>query len=70
MIPCLQEINPVISHQIDDAMFLRQPSGPGSRCEVAQRFRLADALEGITKNGLDQVKSAQGQLAVGLYPVT
>jgi len=65
----LQEINPIITHQIDQAVLLRQPprSCPGR--EVAQRLRLADALEGVAQDGFDQVKGAQCQFPVSIHPV-
>jgi hypothetical protein len=36
---------------------------------VLQRLRLADAVEGISQNGLDKIQSPQGNSAVDLDPM-
>src|SRR3990172_1036439 len=38
--------------------------------KIIQRFRLADALKRIAQNRLDQLKSAQGKLAIRFDPET
>ena len=58
MIARLEEIDALITHQINDPMLLRQPARPGARRKVSQGFGLANALEGIAQNGFDQIKSA------------
>jgi hypothetical protein len=46
MIASLQKINTVITNEVDNAVFLSEPSGP---CvgEAFQRFRFTGAGEGI-----------------------
>ncbi len=70
MIACLQKIDTIVAHNIDDAMFLRQASRPRAGSKVFQRLGLADTGEGITHNGFDELKSTKGNLAVGFHPIT
>ena len=57
----LQEVDPIVLHEVDDAMFLGQAARPGAGVEILQRLRLADAGEGIAENGLDQIRMLAGR---------
>jgi hypothetical protein len=48
MISCLQKINPLLQDEINNPVLLRQPARPGTASQVAQRFRLANALGRVT----------------------
>jgi hypothetical protein len=69
MISGLQEVDPIISHQIDDPMFLRESSRPDACVKVLERLRFAESVERITHDGLDQLQDAQSDLPVLLYPI-
>lgn len=69
MIPPLQKIDAVIADEIDNPMFLGETAGPKAGGKILERFRLADADEGITHDGLDQVEGTERHLAVSLDPV-
>src|SRR5213593_4564683 len=69
MIACLQEVDPVRADEIDDAMFLRQAAGPGSRGEELQRLRPPDPGKGLAHDGLDQIERPERDLAVRIDPV-
>jgi hypothetical protein len=60
VIASLEKIYPVTAHQIDEAMFLRQPTGPDTCREGLQRFGFANTPERVTQNGFNQIKGAQG----------
>jgi hypothetical protein len=59
VIASLEKIHPVIAHQVDEAMFLGQPTGPDTCREVLQRFGLANTSERVMQNGLNQIEGAQ-----------
>lgn len=65
----LEEIDPVFMDDIDDPVLLGQPPGPRAREDMLQRLGLADAVEGIPQNGLDEVQSPQGYSAINLDPM-
>lgn len=69
MVPCLEEVDPVRAHQINDPVFLRQPAGPHIRSEVFQQFRLADAGKRVPQGGIDQVEGAERDLTIRFDPV-
>jgi hypothetical protein len=53
VVPTLQEVDPVVAHEVDDAVFLRQPARPEVRAEMAKRLRLADPGEWLADNRLN-----------------
>jgi hypothetical protein len=69
MIASLQEVDALISDQVNDPMLLRQTTRPRASRQILQRFWLADSGEWITYDCLDQIERAQGNLAVGCHPV-
>ena len=48
-----EEVDPVGSHQIHEAMFLRDPARPHIGSEVLERLGLPDSLEGIPSDGFN-----------------
>lgn len=69
VVTALQELDSVGLDQIDTAMLLRDAPGPDIGTEVFQRLGLADAVEGVAQNGLNQIQQALGGTAVRLNPV-
>jgi hypothetical protein len=65
----LEKIDPVFSDDIDDPVLLGQPPRPRAREDMLQRLGLADAMEGISQNGLDEVQSPKGNSAIDLDPM-
>ncbi len=59
VVAALQELNPVGLDQVDTAMLLGDAPGPDIGAEVFQGFGLADAVEGVAQNGLNQIQLAQ-----------
>jgi hypothetical protein len=58
-----------MGYKIDDPMFLRESSRPGSRTQIFKRFWLAEARKGIAHDGLDHAKSSQGDFPIGCHPI-
>ena len=69
VVAALQELDSVGLDQIDTAMFLGDAPGPDIGAEVFQRFGLADAVEGVAQNGLNQIQQSLCGSAVRINPV-
>ena len=69
VIAALQELDSVGLDQIDTAMFLGDAPGPDIGAEVFQGLGLADAVEGVAQNGLNQIQQSLCGTAVRLDPV-
>ena len=69
MIPGLEEVDTVVADEVNEAVFLGETARPDTGGEILERFRLADAAEGIAHDRFDQVEGAQGHLSVGFDPV-
>jgi hypothetical protein len=65
----LKELDPVASHQIHQSVLAADPTRPGSRQNVLQRFGLANSRERLTQDGLDQGQNSQANLTIGFDPV-
>lgn len=65
----LEEVDAVIDHSVDNAMFLGEPPGPAAGTQILERLGLADSPTWVSKNGIDDVQHTQRNLAIGLYPV-
>ena len=50
MISGLEEVYPIDAHEINDSMFLSQPSRPRPRSQIFQRLRLSDAGERVPQD--------------------
>src|SRR5260370_6623518 len=66
----LQKIDSFFTHPIDDSMFLGQATRPRSGQHILERLRLANANEGITHHGLNQIKSPERDVPIRLNPMT
>src|SRR5205085_7266697 len=65
----LQEVDAVAGDAVGDAVLLGQAARPDAGPQVLQRLGLANALEGIANDGLDEVEGPQRDAAVRLHPV-
>jgi hypothetical protein len=54
MVASLEKVDPTLPHKVDNPVFLRESTRPGSRRQILQRFRLSHADERVPQNGLDQ----------------
>jgi len=70
VISCLQEIDSVLTHSMDEAVFLRNSAGPATSQHIFKWLRLPDAGERIAQNRFNQVKSAQRDFAVCTNPMS
>lgn len=52
VVVALKKLDPIGLHQVDASMLLGDAARPDITAQVAQRFRLADAAEGIAEHGL------------------
>ena len=57
-------MNPIVSDEVHNAVFLSQSPGPHVRAESLERFGFADSREGIANDRLHQLQQAQRELAV------
>ena len=69
MIPGLKKIDPVVADEVYEAVLLGKTTRPDAGAEVFERFRSADAGEGVTHDGLNQVERTHGGFAVDFDPV-
>ena len=69
VVAALQELDSVGLDQIDTAMLLGDAPGPDIGAEVFQGFGLADAVEGVAQNGLNQIQQSLCGTAVRPNPV-
>ena len=69
MVAGLEKLDAVSEDLVDKAVRLVDPARPDVAAEVFERFRLANAGEGISQNRLDQIEDAERSLAIGVDPV-
>ena len=69
MITGLEEIDPVVTDEINKTVFLGETAGPDAGGKEFKRFGLANAGEGVTHDRLDQVEGPERHLPVGFNPV-
>lgn len=69
MVTRLKKVDPVVTDQIDDAVFLGQTAGPGACGNELEWLRFADAGKRIMHDRLDKVESPECHLAVGFHPI-
>ena len=68
MVSCLQEIDLLIAHQIDQPMLLGNAARPGVGHEILERLRFSDARKWIAGNGFNQLEDTQCGRAISLNP--
>jgi len=69
VVPRLQEIDPPVTNQIDDAMLFGKSSRPCAAWEVFERFGLSDPGDRIAQDRLNEIKCSEGDLSIRLHPV-
>jgi hypothetical protein len=69
MISSLEKVDAFLSYQIDDAVFLSEPSRPGPGIEVFEWLWLSNAAAWFSENRLDQFQHSQSRFAICLYPI-
>ncbi len=70
VIPGLEKLDTSVTDEIDDAVFLGQPSRPDVRRQVFQRFGPAGPREGIAQNCFDEADHPERRFTVGLPPAS
>jgi len=55
MVASLEEIDSIFADDVDDSVFLGQPSRPRARQDMFEGFGLADSRERIRKDGFHQL---------------
>ncbi len=68
MITRLKKIDSVAAHFINQAMFLRNSSGPQAAQLVLERLRLTNALKWIFENIVNQQQDSESRFSLGLHP--
>ena len=69
MIARLDEVDLLLFDQVDDAVFLRQPTGPCPGRKVFQMLRLANPSKRVSQSVFHYVQSPKRSLAINLDPV-
>jgi hypothetical protein len=69
VVASLEEVYPLVAHQIDNPVFPSKPPGPRPRSKVLERLRLSNAREWVAPDGIDDVQDAASDLAIGINPV-
>ena len=64
----LQEVDPAIPDEVDDAMLFGETARPRAGRQVLQRLGLPNTREGITEDRLHEVQTSQSHLPVGRHP--
>jgi hypothetical protein len=64
-----EEVDPVITHQVEESMLLRDSTGPDVRTQVPERFWLSDSAEGVTYHRFDEIQHTEGNAPVDIDPV-
>lgn len=69
VIPRLQELDPIIEHQVHQAIDRGDASRPDVGAEVLEVFRFPDPARGVAERRFHEGEDAERRLAVGLDPV-
>jgi hypothetical protein len=70
VISALQEVDAAWANQVDETMLLSDAPGPGSGCEMLERFWLPDAVEGISDYRFDEIEDFEGGSSILSDPPT
>src|SRR6266536_1925478 len=68
VISCLEEVDPVVAHQIHDAVLGGEPAAPHIRAEVLERLRLPDSLERVAHHGFHDLEGSPSDAGSGFDP--
>ena len=69
MVTRLEETNRIVSHLIDNPVFLGQPAGPESRKLSSQGFWFRNPCEWVPQSRSDDPQEPQRGLAISSNPV-
>ena len=69
VIPRLDEVDLLLFDQVDDAVFLRQPTRPCSSRKVFQVLRLTKPGERVSQSVFHYIKGPKRGLAINLNPI-
>lgn len=69
MVSRLEEIDTVVTHEVDEAMFLGETPRPHIRPQVPEGFWLAESPKRFVHDGIDQIDDLGRHLAILLDPV-
>ena len=69
MIPRLQEIDPHIGNEVNDAVLLCQATRPRTCRQIPERLRFSDPHEWITHDGFDKIERTQRDPPIGFDPM-
>lgn len=68
MIPPLEEVDPIVTDEINDTVFLREPARPDPGSQVLEWLGLSDSGERVAQDRLDQFQCPKRDLSIGLDP--
>lgn len=54
MVAGLEEVDAIVSDEVDEPVFLRQTAGPDVRAEVPKGLRLSEPGEWVGQDGFDK----------------
>src|SRR3954447_7800352 len=60
----LKELDPIVRHEVDQPMLLRESSRPRSGSQILQRLRLPDSREWVAKGGFDEIERTKRDLPI------
>ena len=69
MVAGLEEVNPLVSNEVDDPVLLRDTAGPGAWCQVLEMFGLSNSRVGIAWDSLDKADHTESRLSIGSNPI-
>src|SRR5438105_9499691 len=69
MVARLEEVDPVVAHQVDNAVLVSETPGPGAWHAILQWLRTPDAPKRIVHDSLDEVEGTQRHATVCFDPV-
>lgn len=69
MVAGLEEVDAIVSDEVDEPVFLSQTAGPDVRAEMPKGFRLPEPRERVGHDGLDEVDNFESDTSVVLDPV-
>ncbi len=70
MVSALEEVDPIVAHQIDESVLLSDPARPHIRADVPDRLGLSNPLEGVSGDPLHQVHDLECDAPIGVDPET
>ena len=70
MVSALEEVDPIVAHQIDESVLLSDSARPQIRAKVPDRLGLSDSLEGVSGDPLHQVHDFECDTPIGVDPET